>query len=80
MPDASTPINDLISAAVIPVLRLGSEPSLFNAGAPESETLAEFAVIALACVVVIVVVSPARAVEEVVPSCNKVGLLEISVS
>jgi hypothetical protein len=78
--EASTPIKDLTSAAVIPVLRLGSEPSLIKAGVPESVILDVFALIALACDDVIVLVFPASAVEEVEPNCNNVGLLEISVS
>ena len=65
--EVPAPINPLTSAALIFVLRVGTEPSLNIAGVPVSLTLLLLAVMSLACVLDMVVVSPAIAVEAVVP-------------
>ena len=65
--DVPAPMSVLISPADIFVLSDGAEPLDKTAGVPVSDTLAVLAVIADACAVDIVVMSPALAVEAVVP-------------
>ena len=70
VPDAlevPAPIKLLTSAALIPEFKLGTVPLDNIAGTPVSVTLAVLAVIADAWAEVIVVVSPALAVDAVVP-------------
>ena len=69
---ASVPSEDSIVLAPVVPLILKSVLTFV--------VFAVFAVMADDCELDIVVVFPASAVLEVVPNCNKVGLLEISVS
>ena len=62
----------LISPCDIFVLSDGAEPSDKTAGTPVSVTLAVLSVIAVACVDVMVVVSPAIALVAAVPTTKSV--------